>query len=141
LAEAGWRFDAPQPTFLARSLAEHNAPGSPQVEEAVRVAEAAAHDRHDIFTDDALAWAYFKAGRPEDAALAMGRARRTGTRDRSILFHAAAIQNGLGNIQAARQLARESNDAAPEAPGPPARSAAMGWQEPTPGAWGWGPRH
>ena len=32
------------------------------------------------------------------------------------------------------------NEAAPEGPGPPARSAAMGWQEPTRGPWGWGPR-
>ena len=108
LAESGWRFDAPQPTFLARSLAEHNQPGTPQVAEAVRVAETAARDRHDIFTDDALAWAYFKAGRWQDAAGAMTRARRTGTRDRTILFHAAAIQNSLGNVRAARQLAREA---------------------------------
>ena len=47
------------------------------------------HD--DIFTEDALAWAYFKAGRIEDARRTILRASRTGSRDRDILRHAAAI--------------------------------------------------
>src|SRR3982750_3499755 len=48
-AEAGWRFDAPQPASLARFLADHDR----QLQAAVRLAEGAAADRHDIFTDDA----------------------------------------------------------------------------------------
>jgi tetratricopeptide (TPR) repeat protein len=87
LAEAGWRFDAPQPAFLARFLADHDR----KLDEAVRLAEQTASERRDIFTDDALAWCYFKAGRLEDADRAMQQARRTGTRDPSILGHAAAI--------------------------------------------------
>jgi tetratricopeptide (TPR) repeat protein len=87
LAEAGWRVDAPQPALLARFLAEHDR----GAEEAVRLAEAAAADRHDIFTEDALAWAYFKAGRVKDAAAAMRKALRTGTKDQTICRHAAAI--------------------------------------------------
>jgi len=47
----------------------------------VRLVEAAAADRHDIFTEDALAWCYFKSGRLHDALLAIARAQRTGTRD------------------------------------------------------------
>jgi tetratricopeptide (TPR) repeat protein len=91
LAEAGWRFDAPQPSLLARFLAEHDR----AVEEAVRLAERAAADRHDIFTEDALAWAYFKAGRVKDADGAMRRALRTGTKDQTIRTHAAAIAQQL----------------------------------------------
>jgi tetratricopeptide (TPR) repeat protein len=87
LAEAGWRFDSPQPAALARFLADHDR----RLDEAVRLSEQAAADRHDIFTEDALAWCYFKAGRLDDADAAMQRARRTGTRDRMILAHAAAI--------------------------------------------------
>ena len=91
LAEASWRTDAPQPAALARFLAERGQ----KVDEAVRLAESAAADRRDIFTEDALAWSYFKAGRLSDAASAMVRAQRTGTRDRSIREHAAAISHAL----------------------------------------------
>jgi tetratricopeptide (TPR) repeat protein len=87
LAESGWRVDTPQPARLARFLAEHDR----GVVEAVRLAETAAASRHDIFTDDALAWAYFKAGRVRDAATAIHRALRTGTRDDTIRTHAVAI--------------------------------------------------
>jgi tetratricopeptide (TPR) repeat protein len=88
LAEAGWRFDAPHPAQLARFLADHEQ----QLGEALALAERTAAERHDIFTEDALAWCYFKSGRVHDAAAAIARARRTGTRDRTILSHAAAIK-------------------------------------------------
>src|SRR5262249_53384675 len=91
LAATGWRVDAPQPAMLARFLADHDR--SP--DEAVRLAETAAADRHDIFTDDALAWAYFKAGRVQDADAAMRRALRTGSKDQTIRRHAAAIEQRL----------------------------------------------
>jgi len=91
LAEASWRTDAPQPAALARFLAERGQ----KVDEAVRLAESAAAERRDIFTEDALAWCYFKAGRLSDAASAMARAQRTGTRDQSIRAHAAAISRAL----------------------------------------------
>jgi tetratricopeptide (TPR) repeat protein len=87
LAEAGWRVDAPEPKNLARFLAEHDRKPA----EAVAIAETAAADRHDIYTEDALAWAYFKAGRVGDARRAIAEALRTGTRDAGIRAHAAAI--------------------------------------------------
>jgi len=80
LAETGWRVDVPQPALLGRFLAEHDR----NVDEAMRLAETAAADRHDIFTEDALAWVYFKAGRVADAAAAIRRALRTGTKDQTI---------------------------------------------------------
>jgi len=87
LAEAGWRFDAPHPAQLARFLADHER----KLDEAVALAERTQAERHDIFTEDALAWCYFKSGRIPEAELAITRAQRTGTRDRTILAHAAAI--------------------------------------------------
>jgi tetratricopeptide (TPR) repeat protein len=73
---------------LALFLAEHDR----RLPEAVRMAEAVASVRHDIFTEDALAWAYFKTGRFEEAAAASARALRTGTDDERILRHAAQIR-------------------------------------------------
>jgi tetratricopeptide (TPR) repeat protein len=87
LAEAGWRGDAPDPKNLARFLAEHDR----HIPEAVTIAESAAADRHDIFTEDALAWAYFKSGRIDDARKTIVQAMRTGSRDATIQAHARAI--------------------------------------------------
>jgi len=67
----------------------------------VAIAEAAAADRRDIFTEDALAWSYFKAGRLVDAKTAIAEALRTGSRDATIRSHAAAI-NGASTALASR---------------------------------------
>jgi tetratricopeptide (TPR) repeat protein len=63
---------------------------------AVTIAETVSKTRRDIFTDDALAWAYYKTGRLDEAAAASKRARRTGTKDENILTHAVIIQSALG---------------------------------------------
>jgi tetratricopeptide (TPR) repeat protein len=91
LAEAGWRFDAPNPAMLARFLAEHDR----ALSDAVALAESAARERHDIFTQDALAWCYFKSGRVREAAAAIKQARRTGSKDQTILRHAVAISEAV----------------------------------------------
>jgi tetratricopeptide (TPR) repeat protein len=75
-------------TNLALFLAERDR----KLSDAVRIAEAVAVTRHDIFTEDALAWAYYKTGRLDEALAASRRALRTGTRDPGILSHAARIQ-------------------------------------------------
>jgi tetratricopeptide (TPR) repeat protein len=93
LAETGWRVDVPQPAVLARFLADHDR----KLGEAVVLAESAAADRRDIFTQDALAWTYFKAGRLAEAGTASAQSLRTGTKDRAILDHAAAIRRALGH--------------------------------------------
>lgn len=91
LAEAGWRVDGPEPSKLAQFLAEHGR----RVDEAVRLAEQASADRHDIFTDDALAWAYFRQGRLTEARRWRVSALRTGTRDRDIHRHATEIERAM----------------------------------------------
>ena len=87
LAEAAWRTDAPEPSRLARFLAEHGR----RLDEAIAIGEQARIDRNDIFTADALAWAYFQIGQIDKAKMMMALALRTGTRDRAIRAHAAAI--------------------------------------------------
>jgi tetratricopeptide (TPR) repeat protein len=76
---------------LALFLAEHDR----RLPDAVKIAERVAASRRDIFTEDALAWAYYKAGRFHDAAEASDRALRTGTRDERIRSHAAAIHAAM----------------------------------------------
>ena len=73
---------------LALFLAEHDR----RLSDAVTIAEKVSAVRHDIFTDDALSWAYDKAGRLEDARAASQRALRTGTEDARIAAHAARIR-------------------------------------------------
>jgi tetratricopeptide (TPR) repeat protein len=73
---------------LALFLADHNR----KLPEAVKIAEAVAAERQDIFTEDALAWAYYKVGRLDDAAAASQRALRTGTREQPLLLRAAKIR-------------------------------------------------
>jgi len=73
---------------LALYLADHDR----KLSDAVTIAEAVAAKRHDIFTEDALAWAYYKAGRLTDADAASQLALRTGTRDEALLARAARIR-------------------------------------------------
>ncbi len=100
LERNNWRTEEPQPASLASMLAERDL----KTEDAVRLAEQAAATRSDIATMDALAWAYFRAGRFTDAQSASERARRTGTRNRRTLYHAAAIADALGDRGGARLL-------------------------------------
>ena len=88
---AGPAIAQTEPT-LAAFLAEHDR----KLPEAVDVARTVAALRHDIFTDDALAWAYFKTGRMKDAVAASQRSLRTGTRDGQILRHAYEIRRAAG---------------------------------------------
>ena len=109
LERDGWEWEEPQPAALARLLGDHDRHG----DEAVALAEAALDERRDIFSEDALAWAYFRTGRVEEAAAAATRALRTGTRDRRILYHAAAIRHALGDHDDARRLVDRALDGHP----------------------------
>jgi hypothetical protein len=80
-------MEEPQPAALARMLAERGR----KIDSAVTLAEMAARQRQDIFTMDALAWAYFRAGRLADARAASLQAMRTGSVDRRIRCHATVI--------------------------------------------------
>ncbi len=99
LAEAAWRTDAPEPSRLARFLAERGR----HLDEAIAIGEKARVDRNDIFTADALAWAYFQIGQLDKAQAMMALALRTGTRDRVIRAHADAISR---RARAANQQAQ-----------------------------------
>jgi len=100
LERASWQAGAQHPAALARLLAERGL----KTAEAVTLAEQGAADRSDIFTMDALALAYFRAGRLDAAAKAAEGALRTGSRDARLLYHAAAIEHARGRGEQARRL-------------------------------------
>jgi tetratricopeptide (TPR) repeat protein len=89
LERDGWASEEPQPQALARFFAERDR----KIPEAVQLAEQAAAKRRDIYTMDALAWSYFKAGRLDAARTAADAATRTGTRDPIIVEHARVIRS------------------------------------------------
>jgi tetratricopeptide (TPR) repeat protein len=86
------------------SLAGFLAERGRRVHEAVAAAEAAARLRQDVRTLDALAWAYFRAGRLHEAKVAAVQALRTGSREKPLVYHAAAIEAALGNVDRAHRL-------------------------------------
>jgi tetratricopeptide (TPR) repeat protein len=105
LEREGWEMEEPQPAALARMLAERGR----KIDEAVRLAEQAARSRSDIVTMDTLAWAYYQTGRLEEARAASSQALRTGTSDKRIHCHAAAIDravNGRGSASVNRAQCR-----------------------------------
>ena len=103
LEREGWEQEEPQPAALARFLAERGR----GVSEAVMLAERAANGRADIYTMDALAWSYFRAGQLEDAERAIQRALRTGTVDARIRCHARAIAAARAGLRSeAAQMCR-----------------------------------
>ena len=109
LEREGWKDESPQPAALARLLAERHL----QPQEAVRLATEAGQGRDDIFTNDALAWSLYQTGAFDQAWAASQRARRTGTRDRRILYHAAAIAAARGDTTTARTFAQRALDGHP----------------------------
>ena len=78
---------------LALFLADHDR----KLPDAVTIAETVSKTRRDIFTEDALAWAYYKAGRVDEALAASQLALRTGTRDEALLARAARIREAAGS--------------------------------------------
>ena len=104
LEREGWATEEPQPQALARFLAERGR----DIPSAVTLAEEAAAKRRDIHTLDALAWAYFRAGRLDEAMRASEAALRTGTRDARVVLHAAAIQEKRGDALAAEALRKRA---------------------------------
>ncbi len=74
--------------------------------------------RRDVYGYDLLAWALHKKGRDADASVAMAIALSQGTQDAQLFYHAAAIQRGLGNTQAASDYVARAVAANPAFPRP-----------------------
>jgi tetratricopeptide (TPR) repeat protein len=70
--------------------------------EAVRLTQAAAAWRQDIHTQDAVAWALYRANRPAEALTAANSALRLGTQNALLYFHRGMIYHALGDAAHAR---------------------------------------
>ena len=89
----------PVPTQTEANLALFLAERDRKLPEAVSIAESIARMRHDIWTDHALAWSYFKVGRLHDAEASITRAERTGSRDERLRAHGEAIRAATGHVK------------------------------------------
>ncbi|HET9932260.1 MAG TPA: tetratricopeptide repeat protein [Polyangiaceae bacterium] len=78
------------------------------IEEAVSLAERERQVRADIYTEDALAFALYRAGRMHEANEAIQRARRLGTPDAKLMFHDGLIRLGLGDSRSGKRLLSEA---------------------------------
>jgi tetratricopeptide (TPR) repeat protein len=68
-----------------------------QLQRALELARQDLEARPDIYGYDALAWALYKEGRPEEAAKAIAEALKLGTRDARLFYHAGMIYHRLGD--------------------------------------------
>lgn len=91
-----------------RTLAAFLAVKGKSPEEAVRLAEAEAKKRGGPYTDDVLAWAYYRAGRLAEAKAASERATQYGTKDATLLYHAGAILAASGDKAKGLALVRDA---------------------------------
>jgi tetratricopeptide (TPR) repeat protein len=114
---------------VALYLADHS--GDPRT--ALELARRAARSRNDLYTHDALAWALYRSGRYAEAWQASLKARRLGTRDAQLLYHAAQIAARTpGHSAEARSLLRRALAINPYFDIRHSRSAASGGFTPSP---------
>jgi tetratricopeptide (TPR) repeat protein len=92
----------------SRHIANIDADHDVHLDEAYSLAQKDWSQRHDVFGADTLAWTALKAGRLEEARTAIESARRLGTRDARILYHAGMIALASGDRKNGRRLLRES---------------------------------
>lgn len=85
---------------LALFYADHDL----KLQESVELAKKELEVRHDIYTQDILAWVLFKNGKVPEAAEAMDKALALGTQDALIDFHAGMIELKLGQSERAQNL-------------------------------------
>src|SRR5205814_7237454 len=72
-------------------------------EQTYRNALAAYERRPSVYAADTVAWAVYKAGHIDEASRYVSEARRLGTRDPRLAFHAGIIEAAAGDAEAARQ--------------------------------------
>jgi tetratricopeptide (TPR) repeat protein len=102
LAAAEQRLYQANGVDLDQELALFDADHQRELGTALAAARRATHDRPNVITDDSLAWTLYQAGDYHAAEAASVLARRLGTRDALIYFHAGMIEANLGETALAR---------------------------------------
>lgn len=88
----------------ARTLSLMFSSQNRDIDEALALARRERRTRADIYTEDALAFALYRAGKLDEAKAAIARARVLGTPDARLLFHEGLIRWALGELPLARRL-------------------------------------
>jgi tetratricopeptide (TPR) repeat protein len=98
------RGERSDPRTLSVFLATHGL----QPEKALALARSEHHERRDVFTLDALAWAQLAAGQGDAAIGTMERALAEGTREARLFLHASVIAAAGGRRAEAARWSREA---------------------------------
>ena len=88
----------PRTTSLFLSTKDRNR------ELALKLAQAELKVRADLYTQDAAAWAFYRAGKLGDARAAIDKARSLGTHDARLIFHDGAIRLAQGDSKEGQKL-------------------------------------
>lgn len=91
-----------------RTLALFYATKDREHDEARSLAEAERKIRDDIYTEDACAWALYRAGKLPEARAASDKALALGTKDARLLYHAGAIRIAAGDKAGGEKLVKEA---------------------------------
>jgi tetratricopeptide (TPR) repeat protein len=108
LVEYIGRLNALNQNIYNRELALFYLDHDLKLGEALDLARKELEVRRDVYTSDVLAWALYKNGRAPEALGPMAEARRLGTRDARLLFHAGMIHQATGDREAARRFLRDA---------------------------------
>lgn len=76
--------------------------------QALRLLDEERRNRGGIYVDDAYAWALYRAGRIDEAQRMSAQARRLGTRDARLLYHAGAIAIAAGESAQGRRWIQQA---------------------------------
>ncbi len=77
-------------------------------EEALSLAQEELKLRQDIYTQDALCWALYRAGKWPEARAASDKAMALKTKDARILYHAGAIRMAMGEAKEGKKLIQKA---------------------------------
>ena len=89
-----------------RSFSLYLATRGVELDLALTLAQRELETRTDIFTHDALAWAFKGKGQTNEARVEMRKALAANTQDARLFFHAAVISDAAGDKQETRHWAR-----------------------------------
>lgn len=78
------------------------------VDDALALAREEYAKRKDVYTEDALAWALYRAGKLDEAKASIARARRLGTPDARLVYHEGAIRIATGDTAKGKELVRKA---------------------------------
>ena len=84
---------------------------------ALQLAQAELDFRRDVYTYDALAWAYYKNGDLAKAEESLAKALKLGTPEPQFYYHASLIEKAQGNSEAAASYRRQAESLNPLWPG------------------------